>query len=450
MKNIYKIILFLFFLSCAGQLPAKAQFPKLTGNGVSDDTGAIQALLDSRASVVYLPPPAQHYVISKSLRIHSNQTLRLDPFTVIRLADKANDYMLTNADLDEGNKNIVISGGIWDGNNKGVDHAAGDRNGTHPRDFFIGSLFLLMYVENLHIENLTVKDPEKFGIHVAACRKFTVENIVFDYNAHEHNMDGIHLQGGCSEGRISNIKGNTYDDMIALNADDGEYWEVTKGAITDIQIDGVWATDCFRAVRFLSTGTPVKRISISNIFGSYYTNVIAFTHWRLDLFEQPRFEDISIHNIFSSKITDKELLGKSGSEWARTKYAIIGIEGLLSFNSLTISDVYRTEWMPDAPPTIDIQQGSVIETLRLRNIQQLNRTAQPLTFMKNESNILHLFLDGVVVQEKIAEQAVLITGEGRIAHKHGEITVLGEQEIRDETERAKEAVRTNPKEELRL
>jgi hypothetical protein len=307
-----------------------------------------------------------------------------------------------------------------------------------------------MNVENLRVEKLTVKDPEKFGIHIGACRKFTVDNITFDYNAKEHNMDGVHLQGGCREGIVKNIKGNTYDDMIALNSDDGEYWEVTKGAITDIKIDGVWATNCFRAVRFLSAGTPIKRISISNVFGSYFSNTIAFTHWMLHLTEPPRFEDISINNIFSAKVTDKEFLGKLGREGQRKTFAIIGIEGRLSFSNLTIANVFRTEWMPNAAPTIRIQQGTVIETLRLSNIQQTNMTDIPLIFWYNDASVLHLFIDRVAIREKDAKKAIPTKGNGRVLNRHGEIITYGEQELKDETNRVNEEIRTNPQKLLLL
>ena len=57
----------------------------LVGDGTHDDTTALQALLDSRRALVYLPAPPKHYLISKPLRIYSNQTLQLDRFTVIRL-----------------------------------------------------------------------------------------------------------------------------------------------------------------------------------------------------------------------------------------------------------------------------------------------------------------------------------------------------------------------------
>ncbi|MDR1270356.1 MAG: glycoside hydrolase family 55 protein, partial [Planctomycetaceae bacterium] len=121
---------------CMNLFSATEIFAQLAGDGVADDTQAIQTMLDSGEKLVYLPPPAKHYVISKPLRIHSNQTLKLDAATVVRLADGSDNYMLVNADPDKGNENIVISGGIWDGNNIKINHAKGNRNGVHPHQFF--------------------------------------------------------------------------------------------------------------------------------------------------------------------------------------------------------------------------------------------------------------------------------------------------------------------------
>ena len=55
----------------------------VVGDGVHDDTAGIQALLDTRRSLIYLPPPPKHYLISKPLQIHSRQTLQLDRFNVV-------------------------------------------------------------------------------------------------------------------------------------------------------------------------------------------------------------------------------------------------------------------------------------------------------------------------------------------------------------------------------
>ncbi|MDR2440036.1 MAG: glycoside hydrolase family 55 protein, partial [Planctomycetaceae bacterium] len=63
---------------CMNLFFVKEIFSQLIGNGIADDTQAIQVMLDSGEKLVYLPPPAKHYVISKPLRIYSNQTLKLD------------------------------------------------------------------------------------------------------------------------------------------------------------------------------------------------------------------------------------------------------------------------------------------------------------------------------------------------------------------------------------
>ncbi|MDR1169419.1 MAG: hypothetical protein LBK97_01125, partial [Prevotellaceae bacterium] len=106
---------------------------------------------------------------------------------------------------------------------------------------------------------------------------------------------------------------------------------------------------------------------------------------------------------------------------------------------------YRSEWMPGAAPTIHIQQGSVIETLRLRDIQQDNKSDVPLTLLHSESSILQLFIDGVVIREKDAAKAVPTSGDGRVLHQHGEFIILDDKEVMDETERVEEEVRANPR-----
>ena len=81
----------------------------LVGNGIYDDTNAIQALLDSGVSSVHLPAPEKFYLISKPLRLSSNTALILDRYTRIRLADGANCHMVVNE--GEKTENIAIIGG---------------------------------------------------------------------------------------------------------------------------------------------------------------------------------------------------------------------------------------------------------------------------------------------------------------------------------------------------
>jgi hypothetical protein len=298
---------------------------------------------------------------------------------------------------------------------------------------------------------VTIKDPVLFGIHIGACKMFTLDDITFDYNMKNPSMDGIHLQGGCSEGSITNVKGNTNDDMIAVTADDAPTFAVTQGPITDIRIDGVWVTNCFRGVRFLSAGAPIRRIGISNIYGSFYRNAIAFTHYGLHPDREPVIEDVSISNIFCNKIDDPGQVGKLGREGERQWFAIIGCEGRMNIDNLTISNVFRREWMPGAAPTIRIQEGAKIGTMRLRDIQHVNMTDKPLPFFEQSANIFRLIIDGVIIREKGGElKALPVTGKGNIVHQHGDYIIEDSYDLLKETERIDQQMKANPPKERRL
>ena len=69
---------------------------KLFGDGVHDDTAAIQEMIDSGACEVSLPAPEKCYIISKPLTIPSNFKLKLPRYAEIKLADGSNCFMLQN------------------------------------------------------------------------------------------------------------------------------------------------------------------------------------------------------------------------------------------------------------------------------------------------------------------------------------------------------------------
>jgi len=162
----------------------------IIGDGLHDDTVGIQALLDAGTSAVYLPPPPKEYLISRTLRLHSGQTLRLDPFTVIRLAPRSDTVMITNDDHDKGNESIALIGGIWDMDNRqqapNPFPAMGQAALTTPYDpaRFIGVLMRFNRVRNLTLQGLTLRDPTTFGAQLGNLYQFTVRDITFDYRHH--------------------------------------------------------------------------------------------------------------------------------------------------------------------------------------------------------------------------------------------------------------------------
>ena len=65
MRGIEKLAGWFLLVCGASHGGVKKTLPSLVGDGVVDDTVAIQARLDSGMGCVYLPPPAKHDLISE-------------------------------------------------------------------------------------------------------------------------------------------------------------------------------------------------------------------------------------------------------------------------------------------------------------------------------------------------------------------------------------------------
>ena len=375
----------------------------LYGDGTHDDTQGIQELLDSRTRLVDLPMPQVCYRISKPLVIHSNQELRLPRLAVIRLADGSNCAMLRNeayaeeladakrragADLPDPcarpvDENIAVSGGIWDYNNRGqLPHPW-----FFPHDEFPdydGMCIYLRHVRGLHLSGLTMKDPMTFAVTLDRVSYFAVEDITFDFNYGNPwavNMDGVHLDGNCHYGSIRNLRGACYDDLVALNADEG-----THGPITDVDVDGIFAEDCHSAVRLLCFACPVENVRIHNVYGTYYQYCIGMTQ---DLPGEPTaaFDGLVLDNIFASKAERKSVYHKDGMG----VFPLLWFESKVKARSVTISNVFRKEEQV-CTPTVCLEKDVTVENLLLDNIVQQNRIGEPFPLLQNDGTIRHLSL----------------------------------------------------------
>ena len=162
---------------------------KLYGDGMHDDTAAIQAMLD-RCGTVRIPDGC--YLIRRPLIIHSNTHLILSQMATLRLADGANCSLLDNDGLysDAANENITIEGGIWDGNHMAQQRQKipnecrpGDENEDKVCDkqVYISNIYVvfmvrLIHTERLTVKNVTFKNPTSYAIHIADAKHFTVED----------------------------------------------------------------------------------------------------------------------------------------------------------------------------------------------------------------------------------------------------------------------------------
>ena len=382
-----------------------ATLPLLFGDGVHDDTAAIQARLDEGVPCVELPLPAKEYRISRTLRIGSGQELRLPKSARVRLSDGSNCPMLGNRDFENGNVDVAVTGGIWDMNNRGQRHnvaALGwmsvskraewlteekeevQKHTPWPKKydsaFFTGVCIQFFRVKGLSVRGVTVMNPVTYGIQLSRVTDFAAEDITFDYlwgNPAKANMDGFHVDGGCSRGKITNLRGCCFDDFVALNATDGSD-SPYHGPITDIEIDGIDCDYCHSAVRLLSRSVehPVKRVSIRNVRGRYYSYGIGLTYFHHDVKERGVMDDILISDLDISRAEPP------ADCWGFWRFGAIEVEQGLDVGNLTIERFRRDEDHRPDVASIRVKDDAHIGRLTIRDCVQVNRTDEPMTFLR--------------------------------------------------------------------
>lgn len=377
----------------------------LWGDGIHDDYPAIQEMLDGGICEVTLPAPKVRYLISKTLEMPSYTRLVLPRYAEIKLADGANCPMIRNKtvsapdyDGQGGFWDIVlrnsveepdcvhdfeISGGIWNCNNKGQAENPLWTAGSGPQGYS-GFGMLFVNVKNFKLTNMTLKDPVNFAITLDTASWFTVEDLTFDFNYGNPtavNMDGVHLNGNCHYGTIRNLKGTCYDDLVALNADEG-----TDGPITNIEITGIYSTDCHSAVRLLTVKNPVEKIHISDVYGTYYQYCIGVTKFYPG--ETIGYYDgITLDNIYASKAERYDIYCKKNSY----VYPLIFIQEETVVKNLKVHTLHRREYNTPVE-TVYVGARSQVDTIVLENITAENHTKEAMPLLVNNGKIDHLII----------------------------------------------------------
>lgn len=340
------------------------------GLALADDTARLQALLDAGRGRVEFSDGM--FVVSKPLRIASNTHLVCSPRTVIRLADGANCPVLMNKSCATGlDRNITVEGGVWDGNNVHQRRPALPAGKT-PGGGNWGQLVVFAGVENLHLDGLTLKDPDGYSVELTDVVGFTVENLVFDCNDKTRNQDGLHIDGFARDGLVRNLRGHTNDDMVALNSDEGG-WRSPSNDIVNVTIDGLYGgDDGYTAVRLLSRDAHVKNVVIRNVYGAYKMHGVTFTHWAGKAFRpgMGHFDNIVIEDFFASSCR------KEGGEYGLIHFQ----DDVGDVGHVTIRNLRRV----DAPDclngnhTVRISDGVRIGKLVLDNVEQQVPDGKPL------------------------------------------------------------------------
>jgi len=261
-----------------------------TGGG-TDDTAALQAILDKATEWGGLRLIMDGAALISGLRIHSNTTIEcLNKDCGFYQKGGSNKAVVENFDRNFDvikNRNISLLGGTYNQNCREQEHhIAGIDPIWNEKIKEVNALenstlvFAMQFtgVENLLLRDVTIRNQRTWAMHVSNWKQVVMENIIIDLpeKMHGQNQDGLHFWGPGQFLTLRNISGDVGDDFIALAPD--EHDRVSD--ITDVLIDGVFLDHADQGIRLLSRGKGLlDRVTIRNVSGTYRSFGFYITPW---------------------------------------------------------------------------------------------------------------------------------------------------------------------------
>ncbi|RAV14860.1 right-handed parallel beta-helix repeat-containing protein [Paenibacillus contaminans] len=167
------------------------------GNGVADDTSAIQAAIDIEETVYIPNTDTSVYLISDTIKIPSNRQIIFANGVTLKLKNNVNKIMIQNSDITNGNNNIAIIGGKLDANKQ---------NQSGGADF---ATIQLTKVSRSLFQNLIVKGSKFIDYYFGSAgwdMLYCDNNKIYDCELYESDGEGLWLR----ESNHNEIVGGEY------------------------------------------------------------------------------------------------------------------------------------------------------------------------------------------------------------------------------------------------
>lgn len=241
-----------------------------------DDSAAIQKALDTKERPLTVIIPEGNYDITETLKVGSRTHIKAHPGARMILngskPHRFGDFLLSNADERGGNRDIRIEGGIWDGNKEVGHNLKEPQDRKFEPDAWSGATLNFRKVKGLSLSGMTLANSVTFNARFCEVDGFDIRNLRIVSPVIKNNQDGLHFGGYCFNGVVDGVKvdtkGQTNDDLIALNADDSitrhENRGTVNGPITNIVIRHVYAEDCHCFTRILRSEHDITGITIED------------------------------------------------------------------------------------------------------------------------------------------------------------------------------------------
>ncbi len=250
---------------------AKLDSSVIDGGG-TDDTDAIQAILDKAPEWGGLHLVMDGAALVRGLDVYSNTTIECENKDCgFFLASDSNRSIIQNAHLDfktRNDRNITLLGGTYNHNCLGQEHHVllQEPSGETKEKWVIAMEFY--GVEHLTMRDVTIRNQRTFAMLLANWYRVTMENITIELpdNLYGQNQDGIHFFGPGQFLTMRNIMGEAGDDFIALAPDEHD----SVSDITDVLIDGVFLNNADQGIRMLSRDKGrLDRVTVRNVTGTF-------------------------------------------------------------------------------------------------------------------------------------------------------------------------------------
>ena len=221
------------------------------GDGVTDDTAAIQSALDA-SSYVYIPDGTYMINATTSIKPKSNQTIILSNNAILKAIDNSTgDYSILNISNVE---NVYIQGGKIEGYK---DNLSVDTNGAE-----LGYGINIIASENITIEQMDVSNCWGDSIFIGLDRATGVNSCnikILNCQLHDHRRRGVSLVG-CTDVSIRDCEFGFIDstaDAIYIEPDQ-------NGIVKNITIDNCNILDDGIAIEDSNNTNEIKGINIIN------------------------------------------------------------------------------------------------------------------------------------------------------------------------------------------
>ncbi len=255
------------------------------------------------------PDAGGRWVLTKAIELPSHTTLILLG-AYLFLADRANDNLIRNHNLVDGNADIHViglGGARLDGNAANQDRAVRGRDveiwmerqgmplarstrdvvgemsvaefearraseeptiTSRESEIMTGLLLANMglrfcNVADLSLRGFAIGPTNAWAMMLEGLKNVLISDITLAQDGREPNQDGIHVCGPAERIAISNILGTCGDDAIALDAVTGQKGPIAGVTINNVVISNRWCTGLLRTLPM--PGSPIDGVHASNL-----------------------------------------------------------------------------------------------------------------------------------------------------------------------------------------